>query len=144
MNTTSTVKIGNEFRNRIEKLLIAANFSTVLEKRIAGMTVDIIAKKRGHTKINTYGIEAKNYKKNITKHECQQFITDYKPLVETGQLDESWLVSATDISPDAMALIDNVPHLSFLTYNQLQRNLFGIVTLPPKSGPLHERGFWLI
>jgi restriction endonuclease/NACHT domain-containing protein len=117
--TESTTAAGNKFRSEISTLLQAAGFELQEEIRRKYKKIDIVARMDSVTGSRTIFIEVKKYAKPLTKDDCHRFIVEYEPFVRGRAAHESWLISASEFSPDARALVESHAGLFALTYEHL-------------------------
>ena len=123
---SSTVGKGNSFRDTVGAMLAAAGFDPESEVRAEWKKADIRWNRQDIDGPVRYFVEAKDYERNLTKPDCQEFVADYSPLIQKRYADRAWLISNSEISPDGRALIEADPNLRCMTFTEFQRRLLGI------------------
>lgn len=122
----STVERGNDFRNLVASMLEAAGFVAETETREAHKKVDVRWRREDIDGTALYFVEAKDYSDTLPRNECQEFVTDYGTLIDSGAANRAWLISRGDVSPDGRALVDAKRDLKCMTFAEFQRRLMGI------------------
>ena len=127
--TKSTVAKGNEFRDLVCRLLVAAGFHAVTsEVRVGSKKVDATADWLYDSMggLQRFIIEAKDFEGSLPRSECIAFIAEYGSKIENGLADCAWLISRGPVSPDQRALINEHRGLSCFTYAEFQRRLIRV------------------
>lgn len=122
----NNVEKGNAFRDLIISILAAANFNPVSEVRCNHIKVDCRWTVPGFDERITFFAEAKDYGKSYTKKECNEFISEYGPLVAKERNHRAWLICKGPISADGRALVDAQVNMKAMTFEEFQRKIFRV------------------
>lgn len=104
----STVQKGNDYRDAIARILVAASYSNVeVEKRLGGYKkVDVYYEKYEYGSVVRYAIEAKNYEKPLTKaYIASHIFTEYSVLLKNNEVDKVIIIAPHEVSPDTREYI---------------------------------------
>ncbi|WP_341781326.1 NACHT domain-containing protein [Ectopseudomonas mendocina] len=113
----SSVSKGNEFRDSIVRALVAASYRNVeAEKRLGGFKkVDIYYEEISFGSVMKVAVEAKNYERPLVKsYVMSNIYPEYKPLLETKEVDKVIIIAPHDVSPDTREYIKSCGFL-FMT-----------------------------
>lgn len=125
MGRKSTTDKGNAFRDALEKVLSAAGFTTTVETKVGHKNVDVSAvwTRDAITGVQRFAFEAKDFNGTLPAKECSEFATDHLPYLQTGDLDQAWLISNGPIAPGGRSIEDLHRGLQIMTFIELQRRL---------------------
>jgi len=119
-NSLSNKKKGDGFRDRIRDLCIAAGYDPITELKVNGKDVDLAFTINRAPHPVTVAIEAKHYNENLPKRVADEIVGSYKNAIERRDIDELWIVTSGDFSPDARDTLTRnsgfyaVPYKSFI------------------------------
>ncbi len=125
MEKKNTTAKGNAFRDALEKVLSAAGFTTRTETRVGHKNVDVAAvwtrdEMAGEQR---YAFEAKDFASALPTSECSSFVSDHRPLLFDGSIDQAWLVSNGPIAPGGRDAAKSHRGIQIMTFVELQRRL---------------------
>lgn len=125
MSKESTTAKGNAFRDALEKVLSAAGFTTTTETKVGHKNVDVSAvwTRDAITGVQRFAFEAKDFNGTLPAKECSEFATDHLPYLQTGAIDQAWLISNGPIAPGGRAVESLHRNIQILTFIELQRRL---------------------
>ena len=116
-------KKGDDFRDKIKSLCLAASYRPVTEVMISGKKSDVVYEIHRSPRKVKVAIEAKSYNGNLPKSMVSELIGDYLPALQKREVDEVWVVAELDFSSEARKGIDNQPGMFALTYGEFLRTL---------------------
>lgn len=97
----STTSIGDELRDYVIQLLEADGNKVTREIRTGTKRVDIILEQDDDFVSRRIAIECRNKKAKLSQKEVNEVYADHIRLIEGGKVNELWLISRSDYSPEA-------------------------------------------
>ena len=122
----TTNEIGSDFERRVARLLRSSTgYRNVREQQhISGVNVDIVFEKPWNPhKSRTIGVECKNWKSRLGRKNVQNIYLDYKPLLDSRQLDELWIITPSPVHPTVQEYADGLQDVVLLHINEFEQDI---------------------
>src|ERR1044072_1832048 len=104
------IAAGASFEDRVAALLRSSpGYRNVREQQhIKGKNVDIIfQKQRNPHKYSTIAVECKNWKSGLDRTSVQTIYLDHKPLIDSRDIDEIWIVTPRPVAATVQEYADS-------------------------------------
>lgn len=121
----SNTHVGDVLRDYVIELLEADGQRISREQRINVKKVDIVLIQDDDFVQRRIAIECKNLSHNVSQRETNEVYADYLSLLNQGLIDEIWLISSSDFSPEAKNYAESQRGLHAITLAQFEDNLNG-------------------
>jgi hypothetical protein len=101
MQKQSTTQLGDELRDFVLELLEADGHNCVREIRVGEKKVDILLTLDDEFDRRCIAIECKNLNRNLSQKDLAEIHSDYHGLLESNRIQDLWVITSKDITPDA-------------------------------------------
>jgi len=96
---------GDRLRDEAANLLAPRYGQLIREARVAGKKVDLYFEHEDHGKTVRFYVEAKDFKRNLSRDEVTRIWADYSGIIEDNRPATLLLVTRHGLSPDAQAFV---------------------------------------
>lgn len=117
--------LGDQLRDYVIEILEADGHSISREQRVDTKKIDIILRLDDDFVTQTIAIECKNVSKNLSQQDITEIYADHLSLIESKKINQIWVISRKDYSPEAKNWAENRPNLSIFTIAEFEERAHG-------------------
>jgi hypothetical protein len=89
-----------------------------------GKNVDIIFEKQWNPhRSKTIAVECKNWQRGLDRKQIQEIYLDHKPLLDTRQISEIWIVTQQPVAPTVQEYVNSFDGLEILHINEFEQDI---------------------
>lgn len=114
---------GDEFRDRIRDICIAAGYDPIAELKVNGKDVDLAFVIQGVPEPTRVAIEAKNYEGNLGKKTIDEIVGSYTNAVHRREIDQVWVIASLDFTAEARDTLRRNQNFFAVPYSEFIRRL---------------------
>jgi hypothetical protein len=121
----SNTALGDQLRDYVIEILEADGRSISREQRVDTKKIDIILRLDDDFVTQTIAIECKNVSRNLNQQDIGEIYVDHLSLIETKKIDQLWIISKQDYSPEAKNWANQRANLSIFTIAEFEERAHG-------------------
>jgi hypothetical protein len=118
----------NELETTVATLLRLGGYDVKGETLIGYKKVDAYAEERRWGKLRRIAVECKLYARPLTQKQVSDIYSNYRPLLDSGDLDELLLVTNLGVAPSVETFVVKTRGLAHLTLLELQNTVIDFST----------------
>jgi hypothetical protein len=120
----STIRIGDEFRDRIAALLNTKYDNVRTEIEVTAKKADICFESRnGPRRVLKIAAECKKWNRALTRDDVQKIILDYEPARKNNEINELWIICDQTPSVHAREYADSHAHCQLMTALECEHSI---------------------